>query len=78
MQCRDGDMNTQIRALLNEATSGVDPDLSIQRIVTADEMEKFAESIIRECAKAAGDFEYARLHDSLVEDHVLEHFGVKE
>ena len=40
--------------------------------------EKFAELIVRECAKAAGDFEYARLHDSLVEDHVLKHFGVEE
>jgi hypothetical protein len=40
--------------------------------------EKFAELIVRDCAKAAGDFEYARLHDSLVEDHVLKHFGVEE
>ena len=40
--------------------------------------EKFAELIVKECAKAAGDFEYARLHDSLVEDHVLKHFGVEE
>ena len=38
---------------------------------------KFAELIVRECAKVAGDFEYARLHDSLVEDKILEHFGVK-
>lgn len=40
-------------------------------------LEKFAELIVRECAKVAGDFEYARLHDSLVEDKVLEHFGVE-
>ena len=39
--------------------------------------EEFAELIVRECAKVAGDFEYARLHDSLVEDKVLEHFGVE-
>ncbi len=38
---------------------------------------KFAELIVRECAKVAGDFEYARLHDSLVEDKILEHFGVE-
>ena len=42
------------------------------------DLEKFAELIVRECAKAAGDFEYARLHDGLVEDHVLKHFGVEE
>jgi hypothetical protein len=40
--------------------------------------EKFAELIVRECAKVGGDFEYARLHDSLVEDHILKHFGVEE
>jgi len=39
--------------------------------------EKFAELIVRECAKVAGDFEYARLHDSLVEDKIKEHFGVE-
>jgi hypothetical protein len=39
---------------------------------------KFAELIVRECAKVGGDFEYARLHDSLVEDHILKHFGVEE
>jgi hypothetical protein len=41
-------------------------------------LEKFAELIVRECAKVAGDFEYARLHDSLVEDKIKEHFGVEE
>ena len=40
--------------------------------------QKFAELIVRECAKVAGDFEYARLHDSLVEDKIKEHFGVEE
>ena len=40
------------------------------------ECKNFAELIVRECAKVAGDFEYARLHDSLVEDKVLEHFGI--
>ena len=39
-------------------------------------LQEFAELIVRECAKVAGDFEYARLHDSLVEDKILEHFGV--
>ena len=41
-------------------------------------LEKFAELIVLECAKVAGDFEYARLHDSLVEDKIKEHFGVEE
>ena len=45
---------------------------------TPEDIEQFARLIVRECARAAGDFEYARLHDSLVEDHVLKHFGVTE
>jgi hypothetical protein len=40
--------------------------------------DEFAELIVKECAKVAGDFEYARLHDSLVEDRIKEHFGVEE
>jgi hypothetical protein len=44
-------MNERIRKLLNEATSGLEPDLSEQRTVTLHEMEKFAELIVRECAK---------------------------
>ena len=39
--------------------------------------EKFAELIVKECAKVGGDFEYARFHDSLVEDHILKHFEWK-
>ncbi len=41
------------------------------------ECKNFAQLIVRECAKVAGDFEYARLHDSLVEDKILQHFGVE-
>ena len=44
-------MNERIRKLLNEATSGLEPDLSEQRTVTLNEMEKFAELIVKECAK---------------------------
>ena len=42
-------MNERIRKLLNEATSGLEPDISPQRTVTLNEMEKFAELIVREC-----------------------------
>jgi predicted trehalose synthase len=44
-------MNERIRKLLNEATSGLEPDISPQRTVTLNEMEKFAELIVRECAQ---------------------------
>ena len=42
-------MNERIKELLNEATSGLEPDLSLQRTVTLNEMQKFAELIIKEC-----------------------------
>ena len=42
-------MNERIRRLLNEATSGLEPDLSKQRTVTLNEMEEFAELIVKEC-----------------------------
>ena len=44
-------MNERIRQLLNEATVGLEPDLSPQRTVTLNEMEKFAELIVQECSK---------------------------
>ena len=47
-------MNERIRGLLNEATSGLEPDISPQRTVTLDEMEKFANLIVRECADVDG------------------------
>jgi len=44
-------MNERIRQLLNEATVGLEPDLSPQRTVTLNELEKFAELIVLECSK---------------------------
>jgi len=46
-------MNERIKELLNEATSGLEPDLSLQRTVTLNEMQKFAELIVQECAELA-------------------------
>jgi hypothetical protein len=62
-------MNERIRELLNEATSGLEPDLSLQRTVTLNEMQNFAELIVRECADVAG-------RD--VGHFVLKHFGVED
>jgi hypothetical protein len=45
-------MNERIRQLLNEATVGLEPDLSPQRTVTLNELEKFAELIVQECIHA--------------------------
>ena len=83
-------MNERIRKLLNEATVGLEPDLSPQRTVTLNEIEKFAELIVKECCVIVNQ-------EALLTDHVPaemnayagkrlknayikieEHFGVKE
>ena len=72
-------MNERIRKLAEQAMifSHENGGWRISTHVPNDFQEKFAELIVRECAKVGGDFEYTRLHDSLVEDHILKHFGVE-
>ena len=74
-------MNERIRKLLNEATSGLEPDISPQRTVTLNEMEKFAELIVQECIDIIAPYtvrmsrpgeEY--LHPIL---EIKQHFGVE-
>ena len=69
-------MNERIKELAEQA--GYKTDMFGIGHWDMPECKKFAELIVRECAKVAGDFEYARLHDSLVEDKIKEHFGVEE
>ena len=78
-------MNEQIRKLLNEATSGLEPDISPQRTVTLNEMEKFAELIVRECAKVCDDLDIDDWGDKSFDDGtyycsraIKKHFGVEE
>jgi hypothetical protein len=68
-------MNERIRELLNEATSGLEPDLSIQRTVTLNEIQKFAELIVRECANQV-DWILAE-GGKTQGDLIKQHFGVK-
>lgn len=72
-------MNERIRELLNEATSGLEPDLSPQRTVTLNEMEKFAELIVGECARVAD--QWVNDEDNghnLVSAKLKQYFGVEE
>ena len=69
-------VNDRIRILLNEATSGLEPDLSNQRTVTLNEMEKFAELIVRECALTAGLMEHEGRQG--IGAQILDNFGVEE
>ena len=70
-------MNERIRQLLNEATVGLEPDLSPQRTVTLNEMEKFAELLVQECCNIADQVERADM-DSYVSKFIRAHFGVEE
>ena len=74
-------MNERIRRLLNEATSGLEPDLSKQRTVTLNEMEKFAELIVQECLnqcynRGMDDELYAGQLKAAT--YIEEYFGVEE
>jgi hypothetical protein len=72
-------MNERIRQLAEQAGSTHKQNLGVYQFYT-DELEKFAELIVKECAKVAWyhtpdteELEYSHL----IEDKILEHFGVK-
>ena len=74
-------MNERIRELALQAISEVDyirddefTNMELQKMYIPDCFsEKFAELIVRECAKAADS-----IAPSIVSDVIKEHFGVKE
>ena len=75
--------NTRIQEFILEATVTTDvynPDTGITHYREFFDHEKFAELIVRECAKVAWyhtpdteELEYSHL----IEDKILKHFGVK-
>jgi len=69
-------MNERIRQLLNEATVGLEPDLSPQRTVTLNELEKFAELIVRECINVIAESREVRQTAYYYRNRLAEHFGV--
>ena len=74
-------MNERIRELLNEATVGLEPDLSPQRTVTLNELEKFAELIVLECANMAESFHRNQFDFTgklELHEFIKQHFGVEE
>ena len=80
-------MNERIRELLNEATVGLEPDLSPQRTVTLNELEKFAELIVQECIGCCEQVISDPVPESVDTwlnggsqciDEIKKHFGVEE
>ena len=77
-------MNERIRQLLNEATVELEPDLSPQRTVTLNELEKFAELIVRECVMLCdkvyeqNDNVKIQAGATFCREDIKKHFGVEE
>ena len=79
-------MNERIRRILNEATVGLEPDLSPQTTVTLNELNKFAELIVKECVEIADKSNQGSkssnegtefYYNADIGDKIKEHFGVK-
>jgi hypothetical protein len=79
-------MNERIRGFFNEATFGLKTDLSKQRTVTLNEIEKFAELIVQECMwkimnrkeeAIDNDWDVDEAMSAAISD-ISEHFGVEE
>ena len=72
-------MNKQIRQLLNEATVGLEPELSTHTTITHNELSKFAELIVRECMKAADEgMAQVTMKVEWPSYHIKKHFGVEK
>ena len=70
-------MNERIKELAEQAN----PDFAKFYIVGpwhTEDIEKFAELIVRECASIAGKAEYSDTWFEPVEDTIKKHFGVEE
>ena len=73
-------MNQRIKELAEQAGITLSQkDYSYYWVESAEDIEKFAELIVRECAKSAN--EWYQNHDKIHSDpmsYVLAHFGVEE
>ena len=71
-------MNERIRQILNEATVGLEPDLSTHTTITHNELSKFAELIVKECMKAADEgMAQVTMKVEWPSYHIKKHFGVE-
>jgi hypothetical protein len=74
-------MNERIRELADEAGSTHKQNLGVYQFYT-DELEKFAELIVKECIRVPYDmWDKAELNADIavkIEHRIKEHFGVEE
>ena len=67
-------MNERIQTLLAKFKETESTHRGAHVLIGIDEIEKFAELIVRECAQVASDYDGAHYVGTVIE----EHFGVKE
>jgi hypothetical protein len=70
-------MNQLIQELAEQASLELFNDTAQHRLLKGF-AEKFAELLVKECAKIAGKAEYSDTWLEPVEDAIKKHFGVKE
>jgi len=66
-------MNERIKELMVELKKTVSTHRGDEVLIGYDELEKFAELIVRECANVAADHEALDIYEE-----IREHFGVEE
>lgn len=70
-------MNERIKELLNQA--GIYQPDRFDAIDGSNQMEKFAELLVRECANIVNSLDQHEGHgDSTTAEYIKEHFGVEE
>ena len=72
-------MNKRIKELAEQAGSTHKQNLGVYQFYT-DELEKFAELIVRECSQISKDYQrnYYESHGARIAKKIKEHFGVEE
>ena len=71
-------MNERIKELALQALKHPDNDNDGLTVFDNDELEKFAELIVRECAEVADNADATREKWQSIGKFVKEHFGVEE
>ncbi len=72
-------MNQRIKQLVEQALKHPDTDNDGLTVFDNDELEKFAELIVKECAGISEQHNrnYYTSHGQIIADKIKEHFGVK-
>jgi len=70
-------MNERIKELAEQASHQSPDGYTVIIPYSKDFAKKFAELIVRECAKMAGEQEFGDVWEGPIEDKIKHHFGVE-